>query len=331
MSKKAFDPSSLRAFGNVAAGHDGVLSDESGIIIAKPCTEAEIQFYQSVQAEHPDLAPHLPTFMGTLQVSSDQTAVSGNVESGMIQTANGLERLHGRRLETEQHIVLENITYGFKKPNILDLKLGAQLWDEHAEPEKRAKLDEISAATTSGSLGFRIAGMRTFKGAQAPKVDEDLKEFVDKVDQSGYWVLNKMYGRKFSAANVPEGFLAYILPQSESKAELERAKEVLTYFLGEVKDIQKAFESKESRMYSASILLVYEGDLEEYAKTKEILTAGTDVEEPPKLAAVKMIDFAHATWHPGKGPDENSIRGMRSTVKILEDLLKKVDEDTARA
>ena len=55
--------------------------------------------------------------------------------------------------------------------------------------------------------------------------------------------------------------------------------------------------------------------------------AEDDDEDPPKLAAVKMIDFAHATWHPGQGPDENALRGMRSTVKILEDLLGKVEKD----
>lgn len=118
---------------------------------------------------------------------------------------------------------------------------------------------------------------------------------------------------------------------------MERAQEVVGYFLGEVRDIQKAFEAKESRMYSASILLVYEGDIDEYFKTKELLAkqaekeAAEDDEDEdedlPKLAAVKMIDFAHATWHPGKGPDENAIRGMRSTAAILEDLSKKVEKD----
>jgi 1D-myo-inositol-tetrakisphosphate 5-kinase/inositol-polyphosphate multikinase len=40
-----------------------------------------------------------------------------------------------------------------------------------------------------------------------------------------------------------------------------------------------------------------------------------------------MIDFAHATWHPGQGPDENAIRGMMNTNKILESLLKQVEKD----
>jgi 1D-myo-inositol-tetrakisphosphate 5-kinase/inositol-polyphosphate multikinase len=312
---------------------DGVLSDESGAVVVKPCTEAEITFYESVASSHPDLAPHLPTFMGQLTLSGDETAATA-VESGTIETKDGtIERLHGKKLSTELHIVLENITNGFKKPNVLDLKLGAQLWDENSKPEKRARLDAVSAETTSGSLGFRIAGMRTYKGTAVPDVPEELQKFVEVDKEGGYWVFNKMYGRKFSAEDADDGFVAYVFPGAKSQPELERAREVLAYFLGEVKDIIEVFEKKESRMYSASILLVYEGDVDEYAKTKQILRSAhpedeeEDEDNVPKLAAVKMIDFAHATWQPGQGPDENALRGMRSTAKILKQLLDKTEKE----
>ncbi|KAF9739238.1 hypothetical protein PMIN06_005263 [Paraphaeosphaeria minitans] len=332
MSKKPFDPSTLQAFGNAAAGHDGVLSDESGAVVVKPCTASEIAFYESISASHPDLAPHLPTFMGQLSLSSSQPAATG--ESSTTVTVDGaIERLHGKKLDTELHIVLENITHGFTKPNVLDLKLGAQLWDEAAKPEKRVRLDKISAETTSGSLGFRIAGMRVYKGEPVPGTPEGLKESVEADEGSGYWVYNKMYGRKLAAEEVNEGFESYIHGQGKQGKELERAREVLAYFLGEVKDITKAFENKESRMYSASILLVYEGDVDAYARTKERLRSapageeGDEEEDLPQLAAVKMIDFAHATWTPGQGPDENALRGMRSTTAILKDLLDSVEKE----
>jgi inositol-polyphosphate multikinase len=304
-------------------------------VVVKPCTQAEITFYESVAESHADLVPHLPTFMGTLALSGDQNMAPEVPESGFITTASGAqERLHGRKLATELHIVLENITHGFKKPNVLDLKLGAQLWDEAAKPEKRARLDEVSQKTTSGSLGFRIAGMRTYVGDKAPEPSSDLKDLVEH-NGSGYYVYNKMYGRNFQAEDIEQGFWAYILPEGregeKKKAELSRAREVLDYFLGEVGDIQKVFEGKESRMYSASILLVYEGDLEEYEKTAKTLKSYQPSEDDedvdlPKLAAVKVIDFAHATWHPGKGPDENALRGIRSTNTILKDLLNKVEK-----
>jgi 1D-myo-inositol-tetrakisphosphate 5-kinase/inositol-polyphosphate multikinase len=299
----------------------------------KPCTAAEITFYETVTASHPDLIPHLPTFMGALTLSGTGTETPAP-DTGTIQTSDGVvERLHGKKLATELHIVLENITSGFKKPNVLDLKLGAQLWDDAAKPEKRARLDEVSNKTTSGSLGFRIAGMRTYKGAEVPAVPEDLKAFVEQDADAGFWVFNKMYGRKFSASDVDDGFVAYVFPGAKTHAELVRAREVLAFFLGEVKDIIEVFEKKESRMYSASILLVYEGDVDEYAKTKQTLRSAHPEDEDededivPKLAAVKMIDFAHATWQPGQGPDENALKGMRSTAKILKGLLDKTAKE----
>lgn len=316
---------------------DGVLSDPSGALVVKPCTLPEVSFYESVTASHPDLAPHLPTFMGTLSLSADQAAATESLsaESDTIVTADGVERLHGKKLDTDLHIVLENITHGFRKPNVLDLKLGAQLWDEGAKPEKRARLDKVSAESTSGSLGFRIAGMRTWNAEPGLSIDAALEKYVEE-SGDGYLVYNKMYGRSYiQTDNIDEGFWAYVLPQgARGKRELRRASEVLNYFLGEVNDIVKAFESKESRMYSASLLLVYEGDVEQYEKTKEILLKDESPEEDaddaendlPKIAAVKVIDFAHATWVPGQGPDENALRGMRSTCKILATLLEDVEK-----
>ncbi|EUC50538.1 hypothetical protein COCMIDRAFT_81564 [Bipolaris oryzae ATCC 44560] len=332
MATKKYDASKLKAYDSAAAGHEGVLSDESGAVVVKPCTLSEITFYETL-SDHPDLARHLPTFMGQLSLSTDQAAAVDSVESGTIKTADGsIERLHGKHLDTDLHIVLENITNGFKKPNVLDLKLGARLWDDNSKQEKRDRLDAVSKETTSGSLGFRIAGMRTYKGTDVPDVPDELKEYVEVDKDNGYWVYNKMYGRKFNAENVDEGFVSFIYPGAKSEAELDRAREVLAYFLGEVKDIQEVFESKESRMYSASILLVYEGDVEEYGNTKQKLRSAHPEDEDeedenlPKLAEVKMIDFAHASWTPGQGPDENALQGMKSTATILKSLLDKAHD-----
>ena len=89
-------------------------------------------------------------------------------------------------------------------------------------------------------------------------------------------------------------------------------------------------------MFSASLLFVFEGDgvalraaMEEASRSPATLMNGDggDSEEEedgedtgPKIYSVKVIDFAHAEWTPGMGPDENSLIGVRSVAKILKKL-----------
>jgi 1D-myo-inositol-tetrakisphosphate 5-kinase/inositol-polyphosphate multikinase len=187
--------------------------------------------------------------------------------------------------------------------------------------------------------------MRTW-AADPEAVRGKLEGLAEVEAETGYTVYNKMYGRKFSAGDVLDGFEAYVLPpgQGRGKRELERARTVLEGFGREVRQVTEIFEGKESRMFSASILLVWEGDgevfdkVEGVLKTKPVNKVETDEEddeeeedeeEVPKLFSVKMIDFAHASWTPGQGPDENALKGIRSTVRLLEELLAKVNGELA--
>ena len=56
--------------------------------------------------------------------------------------------------------MLENLSYGFVKPNILDIKLGTVLYDESASEEKRARMEKTARETTSLETGLRITGFQ---------------------------------------------------------------------------------------------------------------------------------------------------------------------------
>ncbi|KAF8472050.1 inositol polyphosphate kinase-domain-containing protein [Kalaharituber pfeilii] len=299
----------LKSFNLAAAGHDGVLSDESGSLVIKPCTAAEVSFYEVSCSEHPEFAAHMPTFFGTLQLSepSSDTPVP----------------THNRNTK----IVLSNVAYGFTRPCVLDVKLGAQLWDENASAEKRARLDKVSNESTSRNLGMRIAGMKVYKGSASKD---------PAVDEMGYRVYDKYYGRVFTAENVIEGIKEYLI----SELTEEQVVLVAKRFLERVRAVRKLLESQESRMYSASLLFCYEGDraaFEEALKQEERKAAEdkeNDKEEAEeeeeededdkikKVEDMKLIDFAHATWTPGKGPDENALQGVRSMEKLLAQIAK---------
>ncbi|TKA82478.1 hypothetical protein B0A55_02190 [Friedmanniomyces simplex] len=327
-NSRQLDPSTLKAFQNAAAGHDGVLSDPTGELLIKPCTGTEADFYQQTLQEHPDFAELIPAFMGMLQLgtpaqTADSTAVQEFVQSSQAQKA---QQSHGSKIASETAIVLENLEHGFSKPNVLDLKLGARLYADGTAPEKAQRLDKVASETTTGSLNFRIAGMKVWNG-----------ESFDTYD--------KFYGRKFTAENVKDGFATFFSGLSTGLKQ-DEAAELLETIEAEIAKARNALERLESRMYSASILIVYEGDsaaletimggvpktprAQEKAPTlgevkrSEEEEEEEDENEPPTAYKVKMIDFAHAAWTPGQGKDENTIMGLKNIEKQMDMLITRL-------
>ncbi|KAK6495437.1 hypothetical protein TWF481_003457 [Arthrobotrys musiformis] len=312
-------PPLIKRFSHAAAGHDGVLRDESGALIIKPCLPKEVDFYQSA-ASHPEFAKWMPTFMGTLQLNSPATPPVAPPAAGQGETSTPSNAPAKKPLEIS--IVLSNLTYGFAKPCVLDVKLGGQLWDDDAPLEKRARLDEVADKTTSRSLGMRIAGMKVWKG-----------------ENKEYQVYDKNYGRQFTADNAVDGFKEFLFSGTLSE---EQSKLVAKRFADKVAEIQAVLENQESRMYSASLLFVYEGDVDafdqalqiekEKAASKGTLAEGEEDEDededdddenkppPKKVEDLKIIDFAHATWTPGEGPDLNALQGVKSVLSLYKQL-----------
>ena len=347
------------------------MSDPSGSIVVKPCKQAEIAFYESLSL-HPDFAQHAPNFIGTLALSSEASQalapaalihpdVLNNQLSGQPQVVNAatIEKAwapsNGGKITTDSAIVMENVAAGFKKPNILDVKLGARLWADDAPIEKRKRLDEAASQTTSASLGFRICGMRLWQGFDATGQDD--------VQPDGYTHYGKNYGKQFTSDTVGQGFKEYLRLNSTSR-DSKNVRRVIRRFIADLRAMRAVLENEESRMYSASLLFVYEGDDEalqeafekEKEKKKETTsmiaqpssdgnsttvrengTTGSDTpttgsaaetegssdeddEEEPGIQALKLIDFAHAEWTPGKGRDENLLQGITSILRILQDI-----------
>ncbi|EAW13016.1 inositol polyphosphate multikinase [Aspergillus clavatus NRRL 1] len=412
------DSESFVDFDHAAAGHDGVRCTPSGSFIAKPCTPAEVAFYES-SALHPAFREFMPTYIGTLSSADQQeplvvaaqqsgaialppsdgssssatptTGANSDSESKAAEKEETWVPSGGKKLETGISIVLENIASGFKRPNVLDVKLGAQLWADDAPVSKRAKLDAVASETTSGSLGFRIAGMKVWTGVNGA-TDEGSKTnpYATKhegsegakgevIEKNGYRRYDKWYGRSFNEDSVKEGFETFLA--GAKAGAVDRSKMIAKRLADELTRVQLILESEESRMYSASVLIVYEGDpeaielaLEEEKKPKEVspeeseeeeeedfelsiqqdgsfeivdvqigqdglprqaininvdaetaLVEEIDLEEeeeedPPKVHDLRLIDFAHASWTPGQGPDENVLKGIRSLIRILEQL-----------
>ena len=124
------------------AGHEGVLKGEDGVLI-KPCKQHEINVYEVILPKL-SLSKFAPTYMGSLAQSGDD------------------------QQEQTLALVLEDLECFFKKPCVIDVKLGKILASPKASEEKRKRLAQVADSTTSGSLGFRVAGMKVSK----PKISK---------------------------------------------------------------------------------------------------------------------------------------------------------------
>ena len=346
-----------------------MLSDPSRELVIKPCKQSEIDFYDSTSA-HPDLIAHIPTFFGKISLGADtnsaqaagalmlpsETDPEPSVIHGVPDTMiveNAWAPSNGGRIHTDSAVVLGNVAAGFKKPNILDVKLGARLWADDAPMAKRLRLDKIAEETTSKPLHLRIEGMKTY-----------------------YRFYDKTYGRNFTVETIAQGFEEYFQLTKGVKAK-GAVRKVIRRFIEDLRAMESVVEKEESRMYSASLLFVYEGDqqaLQDAFETeRDIITSlhrkvsngedhtsgngatndddlikgngtangnGTDADvhvdddddekeegeeeseeiKFPAIQSLKLIDFAHAEWTPGQGPDENILHGIRNTTKILTSL-----------
>jgi 1D-myo-inositol-tetrakisphosphate 5-kinase/inositol-polyphosphate multikinase len=57
-------------------------------------------------------------------------------------------------------MVLENLSFGFLKPNILDIKPRTVLYDDTAPPDKMARMEKAMRNTTSFETGVRLTGFQ---------------------------------------------------------------------------------------------------------------------------------------------------------------------------
>ncbi|TDZ61778.1 Inositol polyphosphate multikinase [Colletotrichum trifolii] len=375
MGRKAIPSrSDLVDYGHTVAGHAGTMCDADGELFIKPCTLAEVEFYNSANENHPEFAELMPLYMGTLQLndsaelSSIEDGVAGPVASDAAKeeltqavTGQSSAETHekgkwvqnkSKKIKTDQAVVLENSGGGFTKPNILDVKLGVRLWADDAPIEKKKRFDDITAKTTHKALGFRIAGMKIYRGSS----------MKSELDEEEYKIYDKDYGRvHVNEDNIVDNFRKFIFNKTAGIDD-DLAHAVAVAFLHDLRNVERVLSSEESRMYSASLLFVFEGDgdklreaiaqnnaaaeeAEAEAEDAKPVTnslrvdsgivmnddANADADDDddeedgptlPKVFSLKLIDFAHAQWTPGQGPDENTLKGVRSLIDIFEKLVR---------
>jgi hypothetical protein len=237
-----------------AGGHTDAFIKTPDGKIKKLSKEAEYSFYETLKNKK--IPDHIRSFFPKFY---------------------GIETIGNRR-----YICMEDITFGYKNPTIIDIKMGTSSVGEDATPEKRKEMEEKDFSTTTVTLGIRIVGGRIWNA-----------------QKKAYDVKKKDYGKSLKDKDIPD---ALKLIFSNGK---ELRKDVINYFLGQLRLLLEWFEEQSLlRFFSSSLLFVYEGEAKEVKAT------------------LKMIDFAHVSEIKDGGHDDGYIFGLKNLIKFLEDIVK---------
>lgn len=191
-------------------------------------------------------------------------------------------------------LVLENLTYRFKRPNVLDIKLGTQLFDEDASPEKQERMIKAAAATTSKDTGVRLTGFQVsfltlrseVKMAKFGGADLSLHSQVwDSATQS-FVTTPKAFGKTITVDDLPHGISRFFYPPLSESLPFELADSapssststepsttarpeplpkdllipILSAIIRRLKQKEQMLSSLELRVRGSSLLIVVEGD-----------------------------------------------------------------------
>ena len=261
----------------------------------------EYSFYLRVNSTHSDLVRFLPRFRGVAVLSQDfesLEAARAREETSLLAETKIELHLWDRSRHHEfknldqlistdgiRHIILDDLTRGFKMPCVLDLKLGTRQHGLDSSARKVELMKKRVRKSTSGTIGVRICGFKKHNS-------DNTVTFRDK-----YW------GRKLSVERFPRSLLSFMSNGRRVRYE------VIPSIVKELETLQQLFFKYENvyRFWSASLLIMYDA-----------------VEANPKVS-VRMVDFAHvATVEEVENPQvdvDGFTFGMENLISYFKEFM----------
>jgi len=320
--------------------------------ICKPLNRREFDFYKQLPEK---LRSFVPKYEGTFAVDSihgmcsHESEVFSNGSHRSRSNPGSRERLRERERERvelrglkrggsptqQEYLMLENLTMGYSKPCVLDLKIGTRMYGDFATEEKIQSQQVKARETTSGKLGLRVCGFQRY--SQTEKAFQKVDKYMGrKADEDKFRQLLETF---FTIrGRLQTGVIRSLVRQ------IKRLRQIIS-------------ELGSFRFYSSSLLILYEGGVCPAAKFSD-QDCETDSEEEeeggskdshretepvtlrqgPKL---KLIDFANVSYpSPGTiyksegdrvhrlhvGPDTGFLLGLDNLLLILKGIVKRTND-----
>ena len=210
--------------------------------------EKEVSFYSTIAERYPEFTQWIAGYHGVKQVG-----------------------------EKGQFMILDDLTYGYEKPSVIDLKIGTKTWEDDAPQEKIDR--ESKKYPLQRTIGFRLTGMRVYNH-----------------EKHQFDVYDKKYGYSLTEETLNSMFATYF-----SQVTQDKKKEVVQSIINQLKPILAWFETPgHLKFICTSILFILEGNTE--AEYKPI---------------VRLVDFAHVKQLPPTESDEGCIVGIKRIIQEL--------------
>ena len=254
-----------------AAGHAGDFSfdEKEGKVHKLVSYENEVKFYERAQKDE----------FGILTENHLIPKYYGKITKEYVNLHDG-KSASERVKETRDFFVLEDLTQGFREPNMFDIKMGTQTWDRETPAKKVPLRIKQDGECTTGTYGFRFCGLRF----------------------SGCLPENRFYGWDAMEDDKMLECLAFAFKNFPS---VEKRNEALKGFCPRIALVKQFLEEGGWHIVCASFLIVYDS---------------VAVEEGGHPPVIYLIDFAHALETSKEERDEGFIKGCSELMRFFETL-----------
>ena len=209
--------------------------------------------------------------------------------------------------------MLEDVTARFRRPSVMDVKLGTRTFGADASAAKAAA--EALKYPPQAEFGFRITGMRVYEGEHVAG------DAAGAAGAGAYRVLERAFGLGLrSRAALVAGFSEFLRDARRGRVRTE----LVPPLLRRLREVEQFLEApREFRFIGSSLLLVYEGAGEagNGCKGGEGGKGGGEWEQAAASIDVRLIDFANAVWG-ADARDDGVLLGLRSVMQALEGVVE---------
>ena len=234
------DKSTLTEFRGRVFGHDGMIISFSEGLIAKQCKFLdEVRFYSTYFKNFTDILPRdlIPEVVGVVDDKKYTIKADGDISSFAFS-----KNIDSTLYDTHPYLLMKDIVRDFKKPAILDLKLGIRTWHLGASEKKKTRMLKRCLNTTTKDLGLRARAAIWYSRQKGSWDIEGDMNYVD-----------RKWGNKVSNEGLQDFF-----------ADFFHFSEQIPFFVKKITSLRDSILVLRSeygvRMFSSSVLFAYDED-----------------------------------------------------------------------